>query len=163
MDRSGVPLLAARLVLGGLFVYMGIAKIVDDPARFLKLMHQYQALPRSWPFFLNLVAVVLPWMETVCGLALLAGVAIRGAGVVTAAMLVLFTPLILMRGLELFHERGVALCDVNFDCGCGAGEVFLCNKLAENAGLFLLALLAIVSRSRRFCLAGREESLVKSR
>jgi uncharacterized membrane protein YphA (DoxX/SURF4 family) len=152
MDRSGVPLLVARLVLGGLFVYMG-AKKIGDPVHFLKLMRQYQALPASPPIFLNLVAVVLPWVEVTCGAAFLLGVALRGAGAVAAVMLAMFTPLIFLRGLELYHEAGVAFCSVNFDCGCGAGRVFLCNKLAENVGLFLLALLVLFSRSRRFCLA----------
>ena len=154
LDRTGVPLLVARLVLGGLFVWMGAAKI-GDPVQFLKLMRQYQVLPMSPPQFLNAVAVILPWIETVCGAALLLGVAVRGAGLVSAVMLVLFTPLILLRGLELYHEGGVSFCGVNFDCGCGTGVVFLCHKLAENVGLFLLALLTIFSRSRRFCLAGR--------
>jgi uncharacterized membrane protein YphA (DoxX/SURF4 family) len=154
MDHTGIPLLLARLVLGGLLVYMGVSKI-GDPVHFLKLMRQYQALPASPPYFLNAVAVVLPWVETVCGLALILGAAVRGAGLIAAIMLVSFTPLILLRGLELYHQGGVSFCGVNFDCGCGAGPVFLCNKLAENVGLFVLALLALFSRSRRFCLGSR--------
>jgi uncharacterized membrane protein YphA (DoxX/SURF4 family) len=155
IDQTGIPLAVARLVLGGLFIYMGIKKILD-PVDFLKLMRQYELLPTSWPVFLNTVAVVVPWIETFCGAALVLGVAVRGAGLVSAGMLAMFTPLILMRGLELYHETGLAFCAVNFDCGCGAGVVFLCNKLAENVGLFLLALLALLSRSRRWCLEDRE-------
>lgn len=154
LDRTGIPLLVVRLVLGGMFVWMGTAKI-GDPVHFLKLMRQYEVLPTSPPHFLNTVAVVLPWIEAACGAALILGVAIRGAGLVSAVMLILFTPLIFLRGLEIYYQGGVSFCDVNFDCGCGAGVVFLCHKLAENAGMFLLALLAIFSHSRRFCLDGR--------
>ena len=39
-DRSGWPLLLARLALGVMFVWMGVAKILD-PVEFLKLMRQY--------------------------------------------------------------------------------------------------------------------------
>ena len=46
-----------------------------------------------------------------------------------------------------------SFCSVNFDCGCGTGVVFVCDKLAENCGLLLLSVVAIVSRSRRFCLS----------
>lgn len=153
MDSTGIPLLLVRLVLGGLFTYMGLAKI-SNPADFLKLMEQYRLLPTSMPYLLNMVAVVLPWVEALCGVALLLGVAVRGAGLVSAAMLVMFTPMILLRGLELYQETGLSFCQVNFDCGCGAGVVFLCSKLVENSLLFLLAIVAIVARSRRYCLFG---------
>jgi len=153
-DRSGWPLLLARLALGVMFVWMGVAKILD-PVEFLKLMRQYHALPESPAYYMNTVAVVLPWIETVCGATLLLGVAVRGAGIVSAVMLVFFTPMIFMRGLELYDGGGgefATFCAVNFDCGCGAGAVFVCNKTAENCGLLLAALVAVASRSRRFCL-----------
>jgi len=152
LDRTGVPLLLARLVLGALFIVMGARKI-GDPFTFLKLLRQYEALPAGG--WMNSVAVILPWVETICGAALILGVAVRGAGLLSAGMLAAFTPLIFSRGLELFRQAHGALtfCAVKFDCGCGAGEVFLCNKLAENTGLFLLALVVILSRSRRFCLS----------
>ncbi len=154
LDQTGVPLLLTRLVLGGMLVWLGTAKIADDPVIFLKLMRQYHVLDEQQHYYwMNLVAVVLPWIETVCGAALLLGVAVRGAGTLSAGMLALFTPMILTRGLELYQAGSVSLCRVNFDCGCGAGVVFLCNKLLENCGLFLLSIVAIVSRSRRFCLS----------
>ena len=155
-DRTGVPLLLARLALGIMFVLMGVAKIVDDPSVFLRLMRQYHALPESPAYYLNTVAVVLPWVETICGATLLLGVAVRGAGIVSVIMLAFFTPMILVRGLELYAGgtgEFATLCGVKFDCGCGLGEVFVCNKLAENCGLLLAALVAVASRSRRFCLS----------
>ena len=153
VDGTGVPLLLTRLILGGLFVWMGVVKI-QAPVDFLKLMRQYQLLDETSGYLLlNLTAVVLPWVETICGVALILGIAVRGAGVISAGMLAFFTPMILKRGLELYHTGSVSFCEVNFDCGCGAGVVFLCSKLAENCGLLLLALLAILSRSRRFCLS----------
>jgi uncharacterized membrane protein YphA (DoxX/SURF4 family) len=154
-DRSGWPLLLARLALGVMFVWMGTAKIVD-PVGFLKLMRQYHALPESPAYYMNTVAVVLPWIETACGAALLLGLAVRGAGVVSVIMLAFFTPLIFVRGLELYaggHGKFASFCAVNFDCGCGAGTVFVCHKTAENCGLLLAAIVAAVSRSRRFCLS----------
>ncbi len=153
-DQTGIPLLVARLAVGGLFIWMGVAKI-NDPVTFLKLMRQYQVLPTSMPHFPNFVAVVVPWVETLCGIALVLGLFVRGAGSVATVMLVVFTPMILLRGLELYHQVGMSFCDVNFDCGCGAGVIFLCHKLLENVVLFLLALVATLSRSRRFCLEGR--------
>jgi len=154
VDQTGIPLLVARLAVGGLFIWMGVAKIAD-PVTFLKLMRQYQVLPTSMPYFLNFVAVAVPWIEALCGVALVLGLAVRGAGLIATGMLVVFTPMILLRGLELYHQGGVSFCGVNFDCGCGAGVIFLCHKLVENVVLFLLALVAALSRSRRFCLENR--------
>ena len=154
LDQTGVPLLLTRVALGGMMVWLGVAKIRDDPVIFLKLMRQYQLLDEQQHYYLmNLIAVVLPWIETVCGAALLLGVGVRSAGAISAAMLGAFTPMILLRGLELYSAGSDSFCAVNFDCGCGAGVVFVCHKLAENSGLLLLSVVAIVSRSRRFCLS----------
>jgi len=155
LDQTGIPLLVARLVVGGMFIWLALDKI-QRPVNFLKLMRQYRLLDEQQLYWLmNLVAVVLPWIELGCGVALILGLAVRGAGLLSAAMLAFFTPLILVRGLELFQQGGVPFCQVSFDCGCGAGVIFLCSKLAENGVMFLLSLVAIASRSRRFCLSTR--------
>ena len=151
-DQTGIPLLLARVLLGALFIYMGLKKVAD-PIDFLKLMRQYKMLPAG--YWMNSAALILPWIETLCGTALLLGVAVRGAGLILAGMLAAFTPLVLTRGLELYQaaEGSLTFCQVSFDCGCGAGVVLLCAKLAENVASFLLALIAVTSRSRRFCLS----------
>jgi uncharacterized membrane protein YphA (DoxX/SURF4 family) len=152
MDATGIPLLLARLVIAFEFIRLGIAK-VGDPVTFLKLMRQYQVLPEDPAIYMNALAVILPWVEILCGVALLLGIMVRGAGLISAGMLAAFTPLIITRGLELFREGAAdTLCAVSFNCGCGGGDVFVCSKVAVNTGLFLLALLATFSRSRRFCL-----------
>ncbi len=153
IDRTGLPLLAARLFIGVLFIWMAWEKI-KDPVNFLKLMRQYRMMDeQAWHVVMNLTAVVLPWLELLCGVVLITGVAIRAAGLVSAGMLVVFTPLILRRGLELYDQGAAStFCGIKFDCGCGAGEVFVCAKLLENGALLLAALLVVFSRSRRFCL-----------
>src|SRR5712691_4311888 len=119
----------ARWGLGGLFIYMGLKKALH-PAEFLNLVRQYDMV--SSPFLLNSIAAALPWFETFCGMLLLAGVAVRGTAVVLVAMLVPFTLLILKRALAVAGAQGLAFCMVKFDCGCGSGEVLICNKLLEN-------------------------------
>src|SRR6185295_15594409 len=73
---ADVAALFARLLLAGLFLYMGLTKALH-PVEFLKLVRQYEVLHA--PFALNLVAAALPWFEIFCALLLLAGVAVRGA------------------------------------------------------------------------------------
>ena len=65
---------------------------------------------------------------------------------IVALMFLAFSAAILHRALALQAELSLPFCAVNFDCGCGAGEVFVCSKLTENAAWFLLALWLLLSR-----------------
>jgi uncharacterized membrane protein YphA (DoxX/SURF4 family) len=141
--------LAARWFLGGLFVYTGLEKALD-PVSFLKLVRQYEMM--QTPFLLNCVGSLLPWFEVFCGVVLLAGIAVRGAALTVAAVLIPFTALVWHRALVLQAERGISFCAVKFDCGCGTGEVFICGKLLENALLVLLALWLLSGRGRQWAL-----------
>jgi uncharacterized membrane protein YphA (DoxX/SURF4 family) len=145
LDAAGV---LARWVLGGLFVYMGLKKAMD-PVQFLKLIRQYEMT--QTPFLLNAIAAGLPWFEAFCGVLLLAGVAVRGTALALLAMLLPFTWVVLRRALALQAQHALPFCAVKFDCGCGAGEVFICGKLAENAVLILLSCWLLTGAGRALC------------
>jgi len=199
-DRTGVPLLLARLVLGGMFISMGLAKTgypelalkkagvwdkpvvqraihpdtgiieLGGPVHFLKLIREYEIFPDSlWPM-LNFTAVAMPWVEVLCGVLLIFGLAVRGAAGLLLALLVMFTTMIIIRGVNIHEAKDIAFCAIRFNCGCGGGDVFICSKIVENVTLAILAVVTLVSGSRRFCLcknvvpdragapAGRQES-----
>jgi uncharacterized membrane protein YphA (DoxX/SURF4 family) len=128
---------------------MGLSKALD-PVGFLKLVHEYGVV--TTPLLLNLIAGILPWFEVFCGLLLLFGVAVRGAALVAVAMLVPFTLLVLRRALVLHAASQLPFCAIKFDCGCGAGEVFICRKLAENMALTFVSLGLFFLRQHRGCL-----------
>ncbi|MFQ5494579.1 MAG: DoxX family protein [Phycisphaerae bacterium] len=151
--HDGLAMLAIRLFLGGLFVWMGSHKIAD-PVEFLKQIKLYEVLPLTPPHFLNATAIVLPWLEVICGLALIAGWRIRGAAACIAAMLAVFTPAIYLRAWSIHTTDGTPFMQIAFDCGCGGGPVIIWQKLLGNTGLLLLAVAALVWRCRRFTLAG---------
>jgi uncharacterized membrane protein YphA (DoxX/SURF4 family) len=130
---------------------MGAVKI-GHPIEFLKQIRLYYMLPESPAIYLNGTAIVLPWLEVICGVALVLGTSVRGAAALIAAMLAVFTPAIFLRAWQIHQTTGTPFFEVAFDCGCGAGVVITWRKLLENAGLFVLALLAILSQTRRFCL-----------
>lgn len=139
---------AARWLLGGLFLYMGAGKALH-PELFLKLLREYQMVQN--PLALNAIAVSLPWFEIFCGLLLVAGVAVRGTALLLAAMLAVFTAVVLHRALGMQAAQAIPFCAVKFDCGCGGGPEFICAKLPENTGLFLLAVWLLAGRGRAFC------------
>jgi uncharacterized membrane protein YphA (DoxX/SURF4 family) len=146
-----LPLLGtlARWALGCLFIYMGLKKALD-PVDFLKLVRQYDMVHSS--LLLNLIAAALPWFEVFCGGLLLGGIAVRGAAALSLLMLVPFTLIVLQRALAIQAAQGLPFCAIRFDCGCGAGEVAICFKLAENSLLILLSALFVVWRNDRWAL-----------
>ena len=147
-DQTGVPFLVARVLLGVVFILMGAAK-TSDPADFLKLIREYHMFPEQAYLLMNLTAVVLPWLEVVCGMLLLLGVATRGSALLLALLLLAFTVMVTARAIGIYHAGGIAFCAIKFDCGCGAGEQYICAKIPENTGLFLLSLLVLLSQAPR--------------
>ena len=154
IDDSGIPLLLARVILAAAFIYMGSMKL-GEPFEFLKQIRLYHMLPETPPIYLNATAIVLPWLEIVAGVALLIGLRFRGAAAIIVFMLMVFTPAILIRALDIQAEKGGSFLEIVFDCGCGSGPVVIWTKLLGNVGLFILALIGLLSRSQWFCLAAR--------
>ena len=100
--------LAARLILSSIFIYASLDKIAH-PAAFAKDVYNYQILPDA---LINLTALVLPWLELLLGLCLLAGIWLPGAVLTVNGLLLVF-----LAALVFNLARGL---DVN--CGCfGAG------------------------------------------
>ena len=96
--------LAARWILGVTFVYASYNKILA-PAVFAKIIYGYDLFPA---LFINLIAIIVPLLELVAGLALIIGFYPRSAALIVNAMLLVFITALsinLIRG----HE---------FDCGC---------------------------------------------
>ncbi|MGD8898050.1 MAG: MauE/DoxX family redox-associated membrane protein, partial [Acidobacteriota bacterium] len=92
--------LVVRLLLGLMFVYASLDKIAD-PAGFARIVYQWQTLG---PVPSNLVAVILPWIELLAGLLLIAGVWKREAAAVVAVLLVVFIVAavgVLVRGIDV--------------------------------------------------------------
>ena len=95
---------ALRLFLGCIFVFASWHKIVS-PEQFATILYGYGVFPHQ---IINVLAIVMPFVELVCGISLITGLLKRSGLLLINAMLVGFVFLIsfnLIRG----HE---------FDCGC---------------------------------------------
>jgi len=93
-----------RVALGVTFIVASIHKIAE-PAYFAKIIYGYYLFPG---FLINLIAIILPYIELFAGLALVLGVFPRSA-VLIVNVLLLFFILSLSVNLVRGHE---------FDCGC---------------------------------------------
>ena len=149
LRASDLLTVIARCLVGGAFIYMGLSKALH-PVEFLKLVRQYDVLHHF--LWLNLVASALPWFEMFCGLLLVLGIAVRGSAAMLVAMLVPFSVLVLLRALQIHNTGGQPFCSIKFDCGCGAGEVFICRKLAENLLLTAISVALIFWSQKRLSL-----------
>jgi len=121
----------AQILIGLVFLAAALPKI-GDPQSFALAVHYFRIVPVPLE---NLVAVALPWVELVAGLALVLGVRAREGGIVVTAMMVVFIAAVaaaVARGLDI-------------ECGCfgtGDGSRAGAAKLLENTGLLALAALS---------------------
>jgi uncharacterized membrane protein YphA (DoxX/SURF4 family) len=96
------PLVAliCRLALAILFFYAGIEKIIA-PREFAVAIYNYQLLPDR---AINLIAVILPWLEVFLATGLIAGIYVRGASLISALLFLTFAIALavnLGRGLDI--------------------------------------------------------------
>lgn len=115
-----------RIALGAVFVFASAGKIMD-PAAFASIIANYRILP---PILVEATAVVLPWIEALCGLALIFGRFDKGAAMLICLMMVVFIGLILYNGY-----RGL-----NVACGCFSLAAKAPANVAWNTGRNLLIL-----------------------
>lgn len=92
-----------RLLLGVVFIYASLDKILH-PQAFAQAVFNYQILP---DIFINVVALVLPWLELVLGCCLILNKWMPGAVLITPLLLVGF-----MTAISYNLSRGL-------DVGCG--------------------------------------------
>ena len=93
-----------RLFLGVLFIYASVDKILH-PAAFAKIIYNFHILPG---FLINILAIVLPWLEFMVGTCLILGIRLDAAALLASSLLGVF---IVALGINLI--RGL---DIN--CGC---------------------------------------------
>jgi uncharacterized membrane protein YphA (DoxX/SURF4 family) len=116
-----------RILLGVVFLISSSGKIAD-PEAFAGIVTNYQLL--SPPLVLT-TAMIVPWIEAVCGLALVLGRFEKGAALLVSLMMVVFTALILYNAY-----RGL-----NIACGCFSLAAEAPSNIAVNTlrNLFILA------------------------
>ena len=93
-----------RIIIGGIFLISGLAKI-SDPIRFMLTLREFSLFPEIIILF---AAIYLPWLEFILGLFILLGILYRTSSLILACLNLSFTLAILsliLRGIEV-------------DCGC---------------------------------------------
>lgn len=116
-----------RILSGLLFIYSGFFKVLDIE-NFGRIILMYDVMPEV---FAPYAAIIVPFLELVLGILLLAGYKIRAASFVTIILMILF-----MIFIAINVVRGNT-----FDCGCFELSHF---GIKEEIGIPLLIRDAVV-------------------
>ena len=96
--------LVLRVYIGSIFITAAMAKL-PYPAEFVEALDAYRIMPYV---FVNFAAVVMPWVELICGLFLIMGLMTRAVASIIAMLLVAFTVAVI---INLFRGTPIS-------CGC---------------------------------------------
>lgn len=134
--------LTTRMFVGVLLLTASIDKIAD-PAAFAQSIEDYRVI--SGPV-VTILATTIPWMELLCGLAMIFGIVVPGASLLAGSLLFVFTLAVvsaLLRGLDI-------------TCGCFTQDPNAARlgwlKVAENFILIAVTVYLYFSTSIRFSL-----------
>ncbi|MBN1213727.1 MAG: DoxX family membrane protein [candidate division Zixibacteria bacterium] len=133
----------SRLFIGVVLIYASFYKVID-PGSFARSIWFYHMVPGD---LINLMALILPWLELLCGLALIFGVCYRGAVVWANVMTIIF-----IIALYSTIYRGLSV-----DCGCfkasGAAAYKAWKSLAFDLVMLIFTVQMFFSRSKKWWLA----------
>ncbi len=130
---------AARLILGVVFIYASLEKI-QNPEGFAEVIYNYRMVPES---LINIMAIVLPWLELICGVLIIVGVFVRGSALLIGAMLAVFIVALssaILRGLDI-------------SCGCftlEGGRDIAGRTLVEDVLLMICVGLSLIYGGKAF-------------
>jgi putative oxidoreductase len=120
--------LIARLIIGVVFIYAAIGKIAD-PHLFAKEISNY-GIVMDWS--LNLMALILPWIELIIGIFLILGLRLKASAAMAGFLYLIFIAAISM----------AMLSGKDINCGCFAKHATKVGfpKLLEDIGSLILCI-----------------------
>jgi putative oxidoreductase len=121
-----------RIYLALVFLISGLEKI-NDLSSFAQSIENYRILPI---YLVNIVAIIVPWLEVIAGAFLLLGIYIKENSVIILLLLSIFTLGVL----------SAILRNLDIDCGCqgtSSGQKVGLLKILENISLLVVAILSI--------------------
>jgi len=123
--------LLLKWLIAALFIFAGISKILD-PATFARDIDNYRLLPY---LLVTLMAVILPWLEVLCGIFLIIGSWKKGAAFTLLVLTFMF-----LIAISSAFARGL-----DITCGCFSmtleGTKIGYTRLIEDIILFVVILL----------------------
>ena len=121
-----------RIYISLVFILSGLEKI-NDLNGFAQSIENYKILPIA---FVNIFAIIIPWIEVVTGALLLLGISIKENSLILLVLLLIFTI-----ALIIALAKGL-----NINCGC-QGSIYAQRisiaKILENISLIIISFVGI--------------------
>ena len=139
---NGPVILLARLILGGIFIFASLDKI-SNPDAFAMAIGNYHVMPFGLE---NLLALILPWLELLSGIFIIAGIMVDGAAIMIIMMNMLF-----IIAISQALARGISI-----ECGCfsvsssGEGDNIGLITVIRDIGYLTLAFLVFYRQKYQF-------------
>ena len=121
--------LSIRILLGSIFIYASLDKI-SNPGAFAEILYNYRIFPLG---MVNLIAIILPWVEFFLGVFLILGVAPYSSSFLYSIIIFCFMIVLLqaiVRGLDI-------------SCGCFSTShesgMVSNRRFVEDVGLLILS------------------------
>jgi len=121
-----------RIYLALYFVISGLDKI-SDLTGFAQSIENYKIMPL---YVVNIIAIVVPWIEVIAGGLLLLGIYIKENSTIIFSLLIVFTLAVI----------SAVLRNLDINCGCqgtNGGQKVGILKIIENIALIIVAFLSI--------------------
>lgn len=134
--RHRISSLTIRFVLGAVFIFAGIPKIMGTAA-FAGAVYNYQLLP---DVLINFFAIFLPWLEVIVGIFLILGVWLPGTVVIYNGLIITF-----IAALVISVHRGL-----DISCGCfstDSTDVINLGTILRDVALFMASLYLLFESS----------------
>ena len=139
---TGPIILFARVVLGGVFIFASLDKI-SNPEAFATAISNYHVLPFGLE---NLLALILPWLEFLAGVCIIAGIMVDGAAIMIIIMNIVF-----ILAISQALARGISI-----ECGCFSvsspetGDNIGLITIIRDFGYLILAFLVFYRQQKQF-------------
>lgn len=133
--------LAIRIIPALIFIFFAVAKI-ENPAEFANEIGNYKLFPI---FSINLIAIILPWVELILGFMLLAGIKIRSTAFFTGILLLGF----------ILAIAGAMAQGLDISCGCSGHNSSKVGwqKVLENTALLILCIQTFLNPESKYSLS----------
>lgn len=128
-----------RVVLGGIFIFAGISKIIEPIAEFIALGRSWDIIPDP---LLTWYMTLLPWVELIFGIMLILGLFTRLSAVVIGLTILSF-----IIAITINMVRGRTL----EDCGCFGSALHFGDTFAQLLwrDLILMAMALVLTFTRQ--------------
>jgi len=137
--NSKIIQLFSQLILGSIFVYASIGKIIN-PTNFKYSIKSYSILP---DIIIPIISVVLPWIEFIFGILLILGLFIKLSAIILTSLMIIFMTALTIQAIN----------SNIIDCGCfGKASLLSSSNLVflfiRDTILFSLGIFIIFSKNK---------------